>query len=1513
VKLGIAPGLVCALVLAAITPSSAPIVTSAVAHDHRKPPAARVTGEDVPAGLTRDDWSQIRRAAAVASYQPSPVSGTGQGAVLSASNARQRYRATFRRGGIELASDGAASVPAWRVGLSVAGYGYDGHVRGLDEADPRADEDRVEYRRGPVTEWYVNRPAGLEQGFELREPEAGGDGPLVVAMAVRGDMDVVARDGGVAFAGRSGAVALRYAGLKAWDAAGRQLGSRVEVAARQIRLLVDARTARFPVTVDPFFLGEAVLVGHGDPPEVTGTGFGCAVSLDQDTVAIGAFSEPGATGTATGAAYIFVRSGGVWSLQQRLVDPDGSTGDQFGTSIALSGDTVVVASPYDDAGPSSDVGSVVVFVRSGGTWTVQQKILASDGASGDKFGYGVGIYGDTFVAGAPSDDTAGASDRGSAYVFVRSGTTWNEQQKVQASDGASDDEFGSSVAVAADTLVAGAPLDDTAAGADAGSAYVFVRSGTTWSEQQKLVASDAAAGDSLGAAVSLNGDTVVAGAPNDQSSQGSAYVFVRSGTTWSEQQKLVASDGAVNDNFGASVAVWGDTVLAGSPFDGSIVGSAYAFVRSGTTWSEQQKLVSGGGGTFFGVALSLYGDTAIVGAHASGVGIGTAHAFVRSGTTWTMQQFLQTPWPTGSDRFARSVSVSGDTAVVGAPQDNTPTGTDAGSAYVFVRTGAGWPEQAVLRPGDAAADDRFASSVAVDGDTVVAGAPLDDTAAGADAGSAYVFVRSGTTWTEQQKLVASDAALGDQFGSSVSISGDTIVVGTPDDSVAGQNAAGSAYVFVRSGTTWTQQQKLVASDGAASDALGTSVSVFGDTAVAGAPGADTGAGVDAGAAYVFVRSGTTWTEQQKLVASDGAASDSLGAAVSLSVDTAVIGAPQGDATSADTGSAYVFVRSGTAWTEQQKLVASDALAGDELGQALSVSGDTVVVGAPLGDAPGTPDAGAAYVFLRAGTVWTEDAKLLSAAGIAADDAFGFSVSLDGDVAVVGAPDDDLASGVDSGSATIFRRYTAMDLGVTKTDGQATAAPGEPVTYAIVVSNAGPDPSTGATVTDTVPSALTGATWTCSASAGSSCTASGSGNINDTVSLLVGGTATYLLTGTVSQAATGTLTNTVTVAPGLGGADPVPANNSATDTDTLAPKADLTIVKSDAPDPVQPVGALVYTLAITNAGPSNATAVTAVDTLPAGVTFVSSVPGPPACVLGGATLTCTLGALAAAANATVTINTTVTATGGILVNSASVTASEPDPVPGNNSAVAGTAVGRRTAELTHGTDEVYDLAAQPGPVADEDVFRMNQKPYSSYEVVIDATSGDIGGASGPILERLGGDGTTILQGSVAIGTGSSRSLRWANTTASEVEGEAIRVKSAGCTTDCGPDDVYRIRAYETTYAVPRFNNAGTQVTVLVLQNPTNYAITGQAYFRTSSGALVGTHSFTLSAKAALVLNTATVPGANGVSGGILVAHDGRYGDLVGKTVALEPATGFSFDSGLEPRASLSGRRPAKGGP
>jgi hypothetical protein len=221
------------------------------------------------------------------------------------------------------------------------------------------------------------------------------------------------------------------------------------------------------------------------------------------------------------------------------------------------------------------------------------------------------------------------------------------------------------------------------------------------------------------------------------------------------------------------------------------------------------------------------------------------------------------------------------------------------------------------------------------------------------------------------------------------------------------------------------------------------------------------------------------------------------------------------------------------------------------------------------------------------------------------------------------------------------------------------------------------------------------------------------------------------------------------------------------------------------------------------------------------------------------------------------------------------------------------------ELVHGSDQLHDLGVLAGNQPDQDWFALSQKPFSSYEMVADSTSGDIQAAGGLALDRVTAAGT-LIQPSVAVGVGYTRSLRWMNSTNAEVNTEFIRVQSTGCTTNCGPDDVYRIRAAETTYSVPRFNNFGSQVTVLLLQNPTNYTITGNVYFWDTAGNQVGLFPFTLTGKQLTVLNTASVPGANGIGGAVTIAHNGRYGDLSGKTVALEPATGFSFDSPMLPR-------------
>ena len=293
------------------------------------------------------------------------------------------------------------------------------------------------------------------------------------------------------------------------------------------------------------------------------------------------------------------------------------------------------------------------------------------------------------------------------------------------------------------------------------------------------------------------------------------------------------------------------------------------------------------------------------------------------------------------DWFGDSVAVSGDTAVIGAEHDDGAA-SDSGSAYVFVRSAGVWTQQAKLTALDAARGDYFGSSVAVDGDTAFIGAILDDDH-GNRSGSAYVFVRSAGVWTQQAKLTASDGAAGDDFGFSVAVSGDTAFIGIHYDDDNGYNS-GSAYVFVRSGGVWKEQAKLTASDAAGGDYFGHSVAVSGDTAVH--------RGVRGQRRWPRFRLGVCVRAYGHHLVAGGQAhrvrcsgGDYFGVFVSVSGDTAVIGAPLNDRS----GSAYVFVRSGGVWTEQAKLTASDGEAGDWLSR-VSASGDTAVIGAAYGAA-----------------------------------------------------------------------------------------------------------------------------------------------------------------------------------------------------------------------------------------------------------------------------------------------------------------------------------------------------------------------------------------------------------------------------------------------------------------------------------------------------------------------------------------------------------------------------------
>ncbi len=682
--------------------------------------------DQVPDGLSKSDWQSIRAAYEAGRHEFKPVAGKdGQ---WQARNPGQQWLTTVDQQGFTARPQDAA----WAWGLQLQSYGF-GEAQTVISGTPvaQAAGQRLTCQwDATMQEWLVNDQRGLEHGFTLAQrPAAGAAGAsaLSLTLSTRGDLTPVVGAQGVTFQDASGAALVSYTGLKVWDADHTVLASHFEPAGeRSFRLVVEERAARYPITIDP--------------------------------IAQQAYLKASNTGGGVGF----------------------NPGDNFGYSVAISGDTVVVGAFREDS--------------------------SATGVDGDQ-------------------NNEGATDSGAAYVFTRSGSTWSQQAYLKASNTEAQDRFGYSVAISGDTVVVGAIGEDSSAtgidstpnesASSAGAAYVFTRSGSTWSQQAYLKASNTGAQDRFGLSVAVSGDTVVIGAYQEDSSTtgvggnqndetafnaGAAYVFTRSGSTWSQQAYLKASNTGGQDQFGYSVAISGDTVVVGAIGEDSSAtgvggdqnnegafdsGAAYVFTRSGSTWSQQ--------------------------------------AYLKASNTGGGNQFSSTP----GDNFGWSVAISGDTVVVGAyGESSSATGvdgdqnnegaTDSGAAYVFTRSGSTWSQQAYLKASNTGSPDNFGISVAISGDTVVVGAYLEDSSApgidstpnesATDAGAAYVFTRSGSTWSQQAYLKASNTGAYDYFGTSVAISGDTVVVGAPDEdssatgvdgdqSLNNASASGAAYLF----------------------------------------------------------------------------------------------------------------------------------------------------------------------------------------------------------------------------------------------------------------------------------------------------------------------------------------------------------------------------------------------------------------------------------------------------------------------------------------------------------------------------------------------------------------------------------------------------------------------------------------------------------------------------------------------------------------------------------------------
>ena len=414
------------------------------------------------------------------------------------------------------------------------------------------------------------------------------------------------------------------------------------------------------------------------------------------------------------------------------------------------------------------------------------KVVSQESVAGEHFGVNCALSGDTLVCGVPFHDEPGFDVTGAVYVYVRNGAGWAPQAQLLAPELDGLAKFGHAVAIDGDTLVASSPSDETGTPETRGAAYVFVRSGGTWSLEVRLEHPELADDTGFGDTVAISGDTIVVGATADSTAvpfSGSAHVFVRSGSEWTHEAELVPAEAQDGDNFGYQVDVWGDTAVLTSRF----------YDASGPFTDE-----------------------------------GAAAVFVRSGTSWTQEAFLMADDTIPNDRFGQAAALGDDLLVVGSWTVDAGGITNTGAAYVFERSAGEWAQQAKLVPSDVAFQDHFGYAVAISGGAVVAGSNADDNAAGIDAGAAYVFSRSEGSWVEQAKLVAADGRPEDFFGTAVAIDGETVVAGSHFADLTAKVDAGAAYVFAVDGLdAWTDLGSGLAGAGGVPAFSGTGTLVAG--------------------------------------------------------------------------------------------------------------------------------------------------------------------------------------------------------------------------------------------------------------------------------------------------------------------------------------------------------------------------------------------------------------------------------------------------------------------------------------------------------------------------------------------------------------------------------------------------------------------------------------------------------------------------------------------------------------
>ncbi|MFN3454356.1 MAG: FG-GAP repeat protein, partial [Pseudobdellovibrio sp.] len=941
--------------------------------------------------------------------------------------------------------------------------------------------------------------------------------------------------------------------------------------------------------------------------------FGRAVSLNNDTLAVGAYSEDSSQTTITngssitgdndsgansGAVYVYKRTGNNWAQEAYIKAANNSSGDYFGYSVSLYNDLLVIGAYLEDSNQTTitngkiivennaltDSGAVYVYKRTGNNWEQEAYIKAANSGSGDSFGYTVSLSEDTLAVGAYLEDsnqttiTNGSvivennslGNSGAVYVYKRTGKLWEQEAYIKAANAGSGDSFGSVVSLSQDTLAVGAYLEDSnqtviTNGAvivennsltDSGAVYVYKRTGSNWSQEAYIKATNAGSSDNFGSVVSLSQDTLAVGAYLEDSNQtiitngsvivennslgdsGAVYVYKRTGNNWSQEAYIKAANAGANDYFGVSVSIHKDRLVVGASRedsnqtiitnDSSIVennslsdsGAVYVYKRTGSNWSQEAyiKAANAGANDYFGGSVSIYNDTIAVGAYledsnqktiTNGNGAAADDSLGDSGAVYVYTYAsdvlanLSGSAPDNKSAVTKlNIKIGGNGITsyrykIGvAPLDcSDPSGysssrsvsmpiTDniynlADGSMVLCVIGANSYGEQSYSQATRYEWSKFNSPQPSPPNNIVLIYPT--------ASPGYVskptFNVQGVSSNNNVKLYSSsDCAQSSLIASGVASESSVSLTSTVPLRIASNTiyATQTSIYDVESDCSsahvdyyleyWVQQAYIKSNNSDVDDMFGQSIALSKNTLAVGAIGEDSNQTVitngqsasgdnslyNSGAVYIYLRNGVSWTQQAYIKPTNADYNDMFGYSVALDQDTLAVGAIYEDANQTtitngsaanadnsltDSGAVYVYKRTGTSWSPQAYIKAANAGTTDQFGTAISLEGNTLVVGAIYEDSNQTTitngevvtennsaaNSGAVYVYKRIGNIWAQEAYI-KAGNADSTDYFGSALSLSQDTLAVGAYFEDSNQTTITNSNVISHNNSATNAG-----------------------------------------------------------------------------------------------------------------------------------------------------------------------------------------------------------------------------------------------------------------------------------------------------------------------------------------------------------------------------------------------------------------------------------------------------------------------------------------------------